>query len=286
MTEQLNGATRLFPIIGDPIMYAESPMRFTRTLQERNYDGACVPIHVPAEDLDRVMAGLTATLNVDGILITMPHKLAMLAFCATSSERARMLGAISVARRNPDRTWHGDMLDGMAFVKAQRDNGARLEGSRALLVGAGGAGRAIALALLEAGVGELIVYDEIASRVAVLLDLIAERGDDRVRAGPPDPTGCDLVFNATPMGMEEGDPLPVEAALLRPSMFVGDVIAGHGAAPLINAAREVGCDTANGTDMVDAVQDLMAEFMLENQRAEIPDGNSRRAHQSALPPSP
>jgi hypothetical protein len=110
------------------------------------------------------------------------------------------------------------MLDGLAFVKAQKDHGAHVEGARTLLVGAGGAGRAIAIALLEAGIRELTVHDAVASRVATLLDLIANLGDDRVKAGPPDPTDYDLIFNATPMGMEEGDPLPINAALLNSSM--------------------------------------------------------------------
>jgi len=134
-------------------------------------------MHLTEEDLDVVMAGLAATFNVDGILVTMPHKFAAFAHCATSSERARMLRVVSVIRRNPDRTWHGDMLDGLAFVTAQMDHGAHAEGARALLVGAGAAGRAIAIALLEAGVRELIVYDAVASRVVTLLDLIADLGD-------------------------------------------------------------------------------------------------------------
>jgi shikimate dehydrogenase len=79
---------------------------------------------------------------------------------------------------------------------------------------------------------------------------------------PPDPTGCNLVFNATPMGMEDGDPLPVNAALLNSSMFVGDVIAGHGVTPFIKAARAAGSKTANSGHMVEAVQDLMTDFML------------------------
>ena len=118
------------------------------------------------------MAGLTASRNVDGILVTMPHKFTVFAHCATSSERAKMLGVVSIIRRNPDRTWHGDMLDGLAFVKAQKDHGAQPEGARVLLVGAGGAGSAIAIALLEAGVGELIICDADESRVAALLNLL------------------------------------------------------------------------------------------------------------------
>jgi shikimate dehydrogenase len=79
---RLSGATRLFPIIGDPIKYVESPMRLTRTFGERDHDGICVPMQVPANDLDAVMAGLTASRNVDGILVTMPHKFTAFAYCA------------------------------------------------------------------------------------------------------------------------------------------------------------------------------------------------------------
>jgi shikimate dehydrogenase len=264
MFNQLSGATRLFPIIGDPVKYAESPVRLTRTFGERRHNGMCIPMRVSAGDLDAVMAGLTATPNVDGILVTMPHKQTAFAHCATSSGRARALGVVSVIRRNPDGSWHGDMLDGLAFVKAQKDHGANIAGARALLVGAGGAGSAIAIALLEAGVRELVIYDADESRVARFLDLPADLGDRRVAAGPPDPTGCDLVFNATPMGMEDGDPLPVDPALLTSSMFVGDVIAGHGVTRFIEAAQAAGAKTANGGHMVEAVQDLMADFMLGN----------------------
>ncbi len=159
MFSQLSGASRLFPIIGDPVEYAQSPVNLTRTFAERGHNGLCVPLQVQDGDLDVVMAGLTASLNVDGILVTMPHKFTAFAFCTSSSERARLLGVVSVIRRNPDRTWHGDMLDGLAFVKAQQDRGAEIDGARALLVGAGGAGSAIAIALLDAGVRDLVIHD-------------------------------------------------------------------------------------------------------------------------------
>ena len=86
-------------------------------------------------------------------------------------------------------------------------------------------------------------------------------------AGPPDPTGCDLVCNATPLGMEDGDPLPVDPALLTWSMFVGDVIAGHGLTPFLQAAQTAGCKTANGGHMVEAAQDVMADFLLRTADA-------------------
>lgn len=262
MFGQLSGATRLYPIIGDPVRYAESPARLTATFENRGHNGLCVPMQAGEGDLDAVMTGLTALANVDGVLVTMPHKSTAFAYCSSSSERVRMLGVVSVLRRNPDGTWHGDMLDGLAFVKAQTDHGAHVAGARALLVGAGGVGRAIALTLIEAGVRALVIHDADHSRAAALAELLAGRGDTQVIPGPPDPVGCDLVFNATPMGMEAGDPLPIDTALLSSSMFVGDVIAGHGMTPFSKAAQDAGCKVATGVDMVAAVQDLMADFML------------------------
>lgn len=265
MTNQISGASRLFPIIGDPIRYVESPVWLTRTLGERGHNGICVPMQVPEGALEVAMAGLTAIPNVDGILVTMPHKFAAYAYCATSSERASLLGVVSVIRRNADGTWHGDMLDGIAFVKAQKDHGAQIEGARALLVGAGGAGSAIAIALMTSGVRELVIHDVNELRVNTLVELLSGIGSGQALSGPPNPVGCDLVFNATFLGMEKGDPLPVDTSLFTDSMFVGDVVAGHGDTPLIQAAMAAGCKTATGGHMVEAVQELMADFMLGDE---------------------
>ena len=228
MLERLNGETCLFPIIGDPILYVKSPERLTSGFAARGHNGICIPMQVPEGNLERVMHGLALIPNIDGLLITMPHKFAAYTYCTTSSARSQLLQVVSVMRRNGDGSWHGDMLDGLAFVKAQKEQGAQPEGARVLLVGAGGAGSAIAIALLEAGVRELIIHDTNEARVVELIELVADWGRSRVTAGPSDPTGCDMVCNATPLGMAEGDPLPVAADLLAPSMFVGDVIAGHG----------------------------------------------------------
>lgn len=264
MPGKLNGETRLFPIIGDPIKFVQSPQRLTGGFEARGHNGLCLPMQVARADLDAVMRGLTLTANVDGLLVTMPHKFASFAYCSTASDTAQLLGGVSVMRRNADGTWHGDMLDGVAFVKAQIDHGAQVKDRRALLVGAGAAGSAIAIALLEAGVRELIIHDVDDARVSRLIELIAGVGMGRASAGSSNPAGCDLVLNATPMGLAENDPLPVPADLLESSMFVGDVIAGHGVTPLLQAAQAAGCKTANGVHMVDAVQEMMLDFMLAN----------------------
>jgi shikimate dehydrogenase len=265
MLDQLSGATRLFPIIGDPIKYVESPVQLTRSFAARGHNAVCVPMQVPGLALDEVMRGLSAVPNVDGLLVTMPHKHTAVGYCATTSQRTRLLGAISVLRRTDDGTWHGDMLDGLAFVKAQKDHGARPSGARVLLLGAGGAGSAIAVALLDEGMRELVVHDVDETRAAELVELLSGHEQGSVVTGPPDPTGCDMVCNATPLGMNEDDPLPMDADLLTSSMFVGDVIAGHGLTPFLAAAEAAGCSTANGGQMVEAVQELMVDFMLGDE---------------------
>ncbi|MFO1144951.1 MAG: hypothetical protein U1E59_21730 [Amaricoccus sp.] len=110
---------------------------------------------------------------------------------------------------------------------------------------------------------ELTLHDESHARLSELSALLADFGPGRVRPGPPDPTGCDMVCNATPMGMADGDPLPVAADLLAGSMFVGHVVAGHGVTPFLQAARVAGCRTAGGDQMVEAVQEAMLDFFLE-----------------------
>jgi len=264
MLENLSGATRLFPIIGDPIIYAKSPQLLTRSFETRGQNAICVPMQVAEADLEGVMHGLSLIPNIGGLLITMPHKTNAFKYCATSTDRVKLLGVVAETRRNPDGSWHGDNLDGLSFVKAQIDQGAQPKGARVLLVGAGGAGSAIAIALLEAGVRELIIHDANEARVTHLVKLLSGLGLGRVMAGSSDPTGCDMVCNATPMGMADGDPLPVAGHLLKSSMFVGDVIAGHGETPFLEAARLAGCKTANGDQMVAAVQDMMLDFMFGN----------------------
>lgn len=260
MTVRINGKSQLIPIIGDPIIYAKSPEWLSDAFSARGMNHVCVPMQVSPADLDRVLSGLSAVPNVAGLLVTMPHKRAIFPLCATVSERSAMLETVSVMRRNADGGWHGDVLDGKSFVQAQIDHGARPAGARALLLGAGGAGSAIGVTLLEAGVQELVIHDVSAAQADRLAHGLTKLNLGRARSGPPDPTGFDMVCNATPLGMSAGDPLPLDASLLSPTNFVGDVIAGHGETALLQAARRAGCATANGDQMVQAVLGMTVDF--------------------------
>lgn len=263
MTINLNGRTRLYPLLGDPIVHARSPDWLSKHMAKRGMNMISLPMEVPDGSLEVVMAGLAATKNVDGLSMTMPHKITGYAYCATVTETSRLLGVVSALRRNKDGSWHGHTTDGDAFVKAQIANGARIEGARVLVLGAGGAGSAIVISMLDAGAAEVIVHDANEARARKIVDLLQGRAGDRVKVGSGDPTGFDVVSNATPMGMADGDPLPLDPARLAPTMFVGDVVAGHGETPLMKAAREAGCGTADGDAMVIAVLDVMCDFVLD-----------------------
>ncbi|MES2945372.1 MAG: shikimate dehydrogenase [Pseudomonadota bacterium] len=263
MLEQLNGATRVHFIVGDPIAQVKSPYGVTQAFEARGHNAIVVPAHVAPDDLLVWLAGSSRALNVDGIIVTVPHKFAAFELCASTSERARFLSTVNTMRRSPDGRWHGDMFDGQGFVAATLDKGCQPAGKRALLVGAGGAGSAIAHAVVMAGVSLLAIHDENTRRRDALIQRLDGLNGVRVEPGSPDPEGFDVVLNATPIGMKETDPLPLDASRLAPHMHVGCVITAPAITPLIAAARAKGCSTQTGADMFAKVRDLMVDFLLE-----------------------
>jgi shikimate dehydrogenase len=154
------------------------------------------------------------------------------------------------------------MFDGHGFVDAMRASGAEPAGKRALLVGAGGAGSAIALALIDAGLSELVVHDKDQVRRDELLARLKAKHTAVVHAGSPDPQGCAVVVNATPIGMRRDDPYPLQIDHLTSDMFVGDVITEPAVTPLIQAARRLGCKTEIGAEMFDGQLQSIRDFLI------------------------
>ncbi|MDO8249400.1 MAG: ThiF family adenylyltransferase [Rhodoferax sp.] len=262
MSELLSGATRVHFIVGDPIAQVKSPADVTLAYHERGHNAYVMPAHVAPKDLAAWVAGVSLAKNVDGIIVTVPHKFACFELCATTSDRAAFLHTVNTMRRNPDGSWHGDMFDGLGFVAALRDNGCPPEGKKALLVGAGGAGSAIAHALVMAGVSGLAIHDEDTIRRTTLVNRLAGLNQCPVTHGTADPSGFDLVINATPVGMKESDPYPLDADKITAPMFVACVITAPAITPLIAAARVKGCGTMTGAHMFGRVRDLMVDFLL------------------------
>lgn len=259
---QLDGASRIHFIVGDPIAQVKSPGGVSQAFQDAGLNAVCIPAHVAPADLAAWTAGVSLAHNVDGIIVTVPHKFACFDLCASTSERGAFLKSINTMRRNADGSWHGDMFDGSGYVKAMAIKGCHLQGQKALLVGAGGAGSAVAFALATGGVRELAIHDEDTLRRDALVQRLASLGQCRVLVGSRDPTGFDIVINATPMGMKPGDAHPIDSAKFTPHMFVGCVITAPAVPSMIHAARALGCNTLTGADMFAQVKDLMVEFLM------------------------
>ncbi|MGE4482253.1 shikimate dehydrogenase family protein [Acidocella sp.] len=259
-TASLNGATSVIGIVGDPIAQVKSPAGMTAGLTARGLNSIVVPFHVTPGDLTNFVTGISLAKNVTGLIVTVPHKFAFYELCTTSSTRSRLMRTVNVLRRNEDGGWHGDIFDGEGFVASLIRGGGAPQGKRVLLVGAGGAGSAIALALLDAGVAELAVHDGNAERRDTLLTQLGPVAGGRLVPGSADPSGFDIVVNATPSGMRAGDPLPVDVSRLSPTAFAADVITAPLETPFLQAAKTLGCGTRTGVDMFNGVCELMLDF--------------------------
>jgi shikimate dehydrogenase len=268
LDEGLSGATRVYFIVGDPIAQVRSPSGVTAALRAAGRDALVVPAHVAPVDLPAFFAGVTPMRNVDGVIITVPHKFSAAEYCATLSEEAAFLGAVNTLRRSADGSWHGGMFDGTGFVAALVDAGCELRGKRALLVGAGGAGSAIGHALVQSGVGSLDVRDNDAERTASLIGRLNALGHGEARSADAtvEAHAYDVVVNASPLGMRADDPLPIDVSRLPATTFVGDVVTRPPLTPLIEEARARGCPTVTGTQMFGRVCDRMVTFLLDTGR--------------------
>ncbi len=274
MLDGLSGATRLFPLVGDPVAQVKSPSGVTRAFEERGADAICVAMQIAPAAFGGYITTIRACQNVDGLIITVPHKFAAYKACDTVTERARFLRTVNVIRRAPDGHLHGDMFDGLGFVEAARENGCAFTGKRALLVGTGGAGTAIAHAVATSGVESLGLADIDLTRRDELVQRLVTAGFS-VHAAGTDASDYDIVFNATPLGMREGDPLPIRAGSLRAGQFVGDVVTKPEITPFIAEARALGLATSNGIAMFGKVRDLLVDFLL------APDAEIRKAARAA-----
>jgi shikimate dehydrogenase len=269
MFEQLSGATRISVIIGDPIAQVRSPAPVSKRMAERGYDGILIPVQIGANELSALMQAIKLAKNIVGIVATVPHKFAAFTHCDRVSERANLLGAVNVMRRDSDGRWSGEHVDGPGFVAGLRAAGLDPKGRRALLAGAGGAGSAIALELLDRGVVSLAIHDTSAERRDALIARLGSRYPDRVGVGSPDPTGFDLVVNATPTGMNPADPLPFQVENLAAQTFVADVVTSPEVTTLLAEARRRGCATQVGTAMVAGQIDLLIDVITGVNRNQL-----------------
>jgi shikimate dehydrogenase len=247
----IRGTTALVAHIGFPTDGFVSPQIYNPYFEQAGIDAVVVPMGCRTETYPAFLKAVFTLSNIRGALVTMPHKVTTASLVDEASTAVRLAGSCNAVRRLPDGRLHGDLFDGEGFVRALRRHEFTLEGTRVLVIGAGGVGAAIATALASAGAASIALTDarpEVARAVAERL--ARHFGDLDVSSHGSDPAGRDLVVNATPLGMRDGDPLPVDVSRLAPHTYVGDVVMTPGTTPLVAAARARGCRVQEGVDML------------------------------------
>ncbi|MEH3085158.1 MAG: shikimate dehydrogenase [Xylophilus ampelinus] len=257
----LSGKTTLIAHLGWPTESFKAPLIYNPWFAQRGIDAAVVPLGVKPEEYRAFLPLLFRMSNIRGALVTMPHKVTTMELVDEATPTARIAGAANAILLRPDGTLLGDQFDGAGFVRGVERKGRRLAGSRALVSGSGGVGSAIAASLAGAGVAELALFDLNAASCEALASRLREHYPRlAVTTGSNDPAGFDLVVNATPLGMRDGDPLPFDVDRIAPGTFVGEVVMKSTWTPLLQAARAKGCPVQVGTDMLFEMIPAYLEF--------------------------
>jgi shikimate dehydrogenase len=247
----INGHTEIIAHLGYPTHSFKAPMIYNPFFAEKGVNAIVVPMGCRAEEFAAFLPLVFRLSNIRGALITMPHKVSVVDLLDEVTPAVRVAGACNAVRRSAEGRLQGDMFDGEGFVRGLKTKGFDPRGCRALVVGAGGVGRAITASLAAAGVGSLSLFDVDDASVQGLAARVREHYPDvSVQTGSRDPDGHDLVVNATPLGMNEGDPMPVDVQRLSPTTFVGEVVMKRETTPLLAAAQARGCRVQVGTDML------------------------------------
>ena len=257
----ISGKTTLIAHLGYPTEAFKAPMIYNPWFEQRGIDAVVVPMGVKSEDYPATLAALAALTNLRGALVTMPHKVTTLALIGEATPTARVAGACNALLKRPDGSWLGDQFDGTGFVRGVERKGRRIAGSRVFVAGCGGVGSAIAASLAAAGAGTLSLFDARAASADALRDRLLEHYPALgVRTGSQDPAGHGIVVNATPLGMNEGDALPLAIERVDPSALVGEVVMKAEHTPLLRAALARGLEVQIGTDMLFEMIPAYLEF--------------------------
>ncbi|AJG21792.1 shikimate dehydrogenase family protein [Cupriavidus basilensis] len=249
---QIDGNTQLVGIIAAPIAHVRTPQLFNASVARQGLNAVCVPFHVDAAQLQTFLAGAPAAQNLQGLVVTMPHKEAVVAICGELTDAARLLGSVNAMRFDRQKGfWVGGNFDGDGFVAGLRERGHSLSGKRVLQLGAGGAGKSMAYAMAREQPAELVIYNRSADKAEELAaSLKAVLPTVSIRAGDNNPAGFDVVVNATALGLRDTDATPLPAEQLGAGTLVCEAVIRDGDTPLLKAARERGCAVHHGQWML------------------------------------
>ncbi len=258
----ITGTTRLYSIIGDPIAHVRTPTAFNDYFAARNIDAICVPILIGRDDLPRGWAGLKAIANLDGFIVTAPHKAEAARLCDRLEGDGVHTKVVNTVRREADGSYSGTLLDGRGFVRGLQSHGHEVKGRRFYLAGAGGAATALAFALAHSGAAALTIYNRTTSKAESLADAVAKAYPAcDVKVGTANAAGHDIAVNATSLGLKPTDGHAFELASADPSTLIAEVVMKPDMTPLLIAAKDRGHAIHFGIHMLNSQLELMMQFL-------------------------
>ena len=247
----ITGNTSFIAHIGWPTHAFKAPMIYNPYFAQAGIDTIVVPMGCKPENFASFLPAVFSLENIRGALITMPHKVTTVDLLAEASPTVRIANSCNAVKRDAAGRLVGDMFDGEGFVRGVLRKGCVLNGARVLVVGAGGVGSAIAASLAAAGIGAITLFDARAESADALGARIRTHYPAiQVATGSKDPAGFDVVVNATPMGMNDGDELPVDVSRIAPTTFVGEVVMKAEMTAFLKAVQARGCRFQIGSDML------------------------------------
>lgn len=267
----INGNTQLIAHIGFPTHTFKSPMIYNPYFASAGINAVVVPMGCQTPDYPVFLKSVFNLTNICGALITMPHKVVTVGLLDEVTATVRVAGACNAVKKLADGRLVGDMFDGAGFVRGVQRKGFDLTGKRVLVVGSGGVGCAIAASLAGAGIAAISLFDvNTASAEALGQRLKQNYPQIDVRTGSNDPADHDLVVNATPMGMNEGDALPMDVSRISSDAFVGEVVMKTEMTAFLQAAKNRGCRVQVGSDMLfEQIPAYLEYFGLPTTTAEV-----------------
>jgi shikimate dehydrogenase len=249
----------IVPIVGHPVSQVQSPGLFNARFRDRGIDALMVGIDLAVDRVPQFIRALRDWRDTPGCVVTMPFKQEMAALVDVRSARAELLGTVNVIRRDADGRLCADMLDGDGFLAAAADHGFTPAGRRAAIIGAGGAGSAIALALRDAGADGVHVMDIVQDRARAL----AARLGGPVSADLPDPGSLDLIVNASQAGMD-GATMPIAEdamRLLRPDCLVAEMVTKPETTSFLAVALGLGLRVQRGAETAAWQTEQLGRFL-------------------------
>ncbi len=256
---QPSGKTQHILLLAHPADHVKAPIFMNPAFESLGLDWFLTAMDVRPENLEAAVRGLQKLENLLGLNLTIPHKETMAKLCDELGPHAKLTGAVNAVRFEGGRLV-GEIFDGVGLLIGQKENGIEVRGRSVLILGAGGAGRAVAFAYAQEGARKLRITNRNRDRAARLVgDIKAVLPDLDVDVASSDPTGYDIVCNCTSLGLHEGDPMPTETDKLQASCDVVDIIAVRDT-ELMATARAKGCRVMGGEPMAVGQLKAFAEF--------------------------